>query len=231
MMPGDFIAVAEDCGLIVPIGEWVIEQACWQAAQWPEEIRVAINLSAVQFRAVGIVPTIRDAIANNGVAAGRIDFEITETVLLRNNERNMAILQQLREIGVGIVMDDFGVGYSSLSYMRDFPITKVKIDRSFIKDLTIRPDAVFFVRAIVELCGNLGLAVTAEGIETLDQLAILLDEGCGLLQGYLLGRPGPAAAASELIGRGRLIPARETLPPPPAHTTRRTGEVRRIAAE
>ena len=211
LTPADFLSVAEDCGLIVPIGEWVIQQACWQAAQWPEDIRVAINLLAPQFRAVGIVTLIRETIAAMDIRPDRLEFEIAEAVLLQNNERNRAILQQLQDLGVGLVMDDFGAGYSSLSYLRDFPIHRVKVQRCFIGDLTARPDAVFFLRATVDLCRNLGISVTAEGVESIGELAQLLDEGVARLQGYLIGRPGPAAAATELIGAGRLIPSGETL--------------------
>jgi diguanylate cyclase (GGDEF)-like protein len=211
LTPADFLAVAEDCGLIVPIGEWVIQQACWQAAQWPNHIRIAINLLAPQFRAVGIVPLIRETIAATDIRPERLEFEVGEAVLLQNNERNRAILRQLQDVGVGLVLTDFGAGYSSLSYLCDFPVNRVKIQRSFIRDLTTRSDAAFFLRATVDLCRNLGILVTAEGVESLEQLALLLDEGCGLLQGYFIGRPGPGAVAIELIGAGRLIPARETL--------------------
>ncbi|MGD0723366.1 MAG: EAL domain-containing protein [Roseiarcus sp.] len=209
IMPGDFVGAAEESGLIIPIGEWVIQQACRQAAQWPEEIGIAVNLSPVQFRAASLVPTILDALAATGLAARRLELEITESVLLHNDRRNLAILHELRALGAGVVMDDFGIGYSSMSYLRQFPFSKIKIDRSFINDLTYRTEAVYFVRAIVDLCRNLKITTTAEGVESIEQLSILLHEGCGELQGYLLGRPMLAACTEGQIDSGRLIPSRK----------------------
>jgi diguanylate cyclase (GGDEF)-like protein len=201
VLPGDFISVAEDCGLIIDIGEWVIQQACLQAARWPDEIHVAVNLSPVQFRAANLVDVVRDSLDAAGVPARRLELEITETVLLQGNYRNLAVMHQLRAIGIGIVMDDFGVGYSSLSYLRRFPFNRVKIDQSFVRDLTTREDAVFIVRAIVCLCRNLGIRTTAEGVENTEQRDILLSEGCTELQGYLFGAPEPAASVGR-IGSG-----------------------------
>jgi diguanylate cyclase (GGDEF)-like protein len=208
ILPGEFIGAAEENGLIIPIGEWVIRQACRQAAQWPEQISIAVNLSPVQFRAASLASTIRDALAATGLAARRLELEITESVLLHSDRRNLAILHQLRDLGVGVVMDDFGIGYSSMSYLRQFPFSKVKIDRSFVNDLTCRTEAVYFVRAIVDLCRNLKITTTAEGVESIDQLSMLLEEGCGELQGYLLGRPMPGACTEGPIESGRLIPPR-----------------------
>jgi EAL domain-containing protein (putative c-di-GMP-specific phosphodiesterase class I) len=223
--PGEFMAVAEETGLIIPIGEWVVRQACRQAALWPDEIKIAVNLSPVQFRAVSLVPVIQEALSTAGLAASRLELEITESVLLQSNERNLAILVQLRNLGISIAMDDFGVGYSSMSYLRRFPFDKIKIDQSFVRDLTIQPELVYFVRAIVDLCRNLGIKTTVEGVETLDQLSILLDEECTELQGYLFGRPAPADCTDELIRRGRLIPSRtRRLAPPPLSANLRLGE-------
>jgi diguanylate cyclase (GGDEF)-like protein len=207
--PADFIPVAEDSGLIVPIGEWVIGEACRQAATWPEPIRVAVNLSPVQFRAVSLVPTIEDALARSGLAANRLELEITESVMLQDNDRNLTILHQIRDLGIRIAMDDFGVGYSSMSYLRRFPFDRIKIDRMFVADLEQAGEAVYFVRAIVGLCRNLGILTTAEGVETAEQRELLLAEGCDEIQGYLLGRPAPASEASALAAAATL------LPPPP----------------
>jgi EAL domain-containing protein (putative c-di-GMP-specific phosphodiesterase class I) len=203
--PDDFIPVAEASGLIIEIGEWVIAQACRQAARWPDPIHVAVNLSPVQFRAVNLVDVVRDCLASAGLAARRLELEITETVLLQGTERNVAVMHQLRALGIGIVMDDFGVGYSSLSYLRNFPINRVKIDQTFVHDLTIRQDAIFIVRAIIGLCRNLGIATTAEGVETTGQLDILLAEGCNALQGHLFGSPQPAADLALLPGAATLV--------------------------
>jgi diguanylate cyclase (GGDEF)-like protein len=204
--PGDFIPVAEESGLIVPIGEWVLGEACRRAATWPGHIRVAVNLSAVQFRAVSLVPTIQDALARSGLPASRLELEITESVLLQDNDRNLTILHQIRNLGIRIAMDDFGVGYSSMSYLRRFPFDRIKIDRMFVADLENSGEAVYFVRAIVGLCKNLGILTTAEGVETEEQRSLLVEEGCDEIQGYLLGRPAPASEASALARAANLLP-------------------------
>jgi diguanylate cyclase (GGDEF)-like protein len=223
--PGDFIAVSEETGLIIPIGEWVIVEACRQAARWPARIGVSVNVSPAQFRAVSLVPVIKEALAESGLAPERLEIEITESVLLHSNERNLATLHQLRELGVSIAMDDFGVGYSSMSYLTKFPFDRLKIDRSFVGNLMKRPEAVFFVRAIVDLCRNLGIKTTAEGVESAEQLAILLDEGCTQLQGYLFGRPSPAEQAEAFMGGGSLIPLQTLRRPPPPSTAERRMEM------
>jgi diguanylate cyclase (GGDEF)-like protein len=206
--PLEFIGLSEETGLIIPIGEWVVAEACRQAGLWPERIGIAVNISPVQFRAVSLVPVIQEALSASDLAPNRLEIEITESVLLQSNERNLAILHQLRDLGVSIAMDDYGVGYSSLSYLRKFPFDRIKIDQSFVRDLAKKPKAVFFVRAIVELCSNLGIKTTAEGVETPEQLSVLLDEGCSHVQGYLLGRPSSAERADEFVRGGRMIPPR-----------------------
>ena len=198
--PGDFIPVAEDCGLIGPIGEWVLGQACRDAVGWPDDIHVAVNFSPVQFRDGRLVETVAAILAASGLSARRLELEITETVLLTNNAANLSVLHELRDLGIGIVMDDFGIGYSSLSYLRYFPFDKIKIDQSFIKEITIREDVLFIVRAISRLCRDLGIRATAEGVETKEQLTILLAEGCPEAQGYFFGHPRPADQLGELIG-------------------------------
>ncbi len=199
--PADFIPLAEETGLIVPIGEWVLRQCCAEAAKWPAGIKVAVNLSPVQFRDGGLVATVEAAIAAAGIAADRLELEITEAVLLENSEASLAALHQLRALGVGIAMDDFGTGYSSLSYLRSFPFDKIKIDRSFIRGLDGSKDSVAIIRAISGLGADLGLVTTAEGVETGQQLELVRALGCTEVQGYLIGRPQPACEVPFLLRR------------------------------
>jgi diguanylate cyclase (GGDEF)-like protein len=191
--PQDFIPVAEETGLIIPIGEWVVRQACRDAAHWPADMHVSVNLSPIQFRSTNLVDMVRDALADAGLEAGRLEMEITESVLLHSNERNLAIMHEFHASGIGIVMDDFGVGYSSLNYLRQFPFQRIKIDRCFVADLGISRDAVCVVRAILGLCRDLDIRTIAEGVETVEQMEILLAEGCTDMQGYLFSRPKPIA--------------------------------------
>src|SRR5581483_6125532 len=199
--PADFIPLAEETGLIVPIGEWALRQFCAEAAKWPAGIKVAVNLSPVQFRDGGLVATVEAAIAAAGIAADRLELEITEAVLLENSEASLAALHQLRALGVGIAMDDFGTGYSSLSYLRSFPFDKIKIDRSFIRGLDGSKDSVAIIRAISGLGADLGLITTAEGVETGQQLELVRALGCTEVQGYLIGRPQPACEVPCLLRR------------------------------
>jgi diguanylate cyclase (GGDEF)-like protein len=203
--PADFIPVAEECGLIIELGEWVIRQACRQAALWPEDVHLAVNLSPVQFRAANLVSVVHEALTAAGIDARRLELEMTESVLLQSNPRNMAVMHQLRASGIGIVMDDFGVGTSSLRLLRSFPFDRVKIDQSFVSDLTTTDDAIFIVRAIIGLCRNLGIRTTAEGVENAEQLDILLEEGCTELQGALFSRPQQACDLDVLHNGARLI--------------------------
>jgi diguanylate cyclase (GGDEF)-like protein len=193
--PVEFIPMAEETGLIVPIGAWVLQQACQEARNWPASVKVAVNLSAVQFKDKALIATVRAALADAGLPATRLDLEITETMLLKNSAETLATLHQLRDLGAGISMDDFGTGYSSLSYLRSFPFDKIKIDQSFVRDLSERPDSIAIVRAIVCLGRSLGMVTTAEGVETDDQLAQLRREGCTEVQGYLFSRPTSAENA------------------------------------
>ncbi len=197
--PADFIPLAEETGLIVPIGEWALRQCCAEAAKWPAGIKVAVNLSPVQFRDGGLVATVEAAIAAAGIAASRLELEITEAVLLENSEASLAALHQLRALGVGIAMDDFGTGYSSLSYLRSFPFDKIKIDRSFIRGLDGSKDSVAIIRAISGLGADLGLITTAEGVETAQQLELVRALGCTEVQGYLISRPQPAREVPCLL--------------------------------
>jgi EAL domain-containing protein (putative c-di-GMP-specific phosphodiesterase class I) len=190
--PIEFIPLAEETGSIVPIGAWVLKQACLEAANWPGSVKVAVNLSAAQFRNKSLVETVKHALSTSGVSATRLELEITESVLLRSSADTLATLHELRNLGASISMDDFGTGYSSLSYLRSFPFDKIKIDQSFIRDLSERRDSIAIVRAIASLGRSLGIITTAEGVETQDQLTLLRLEDCTEAQGYLFSRPTSA---------------------------------------
>ncbi|MDB5616075.1 EAL domain-containing protein [Tardiphaga sp.] len=197
--PADFIPVAEDIGLIVTLGEWVLRKACAEAVKWPDDIKIAVNLSPVQFRNRNLVQVVVAALAYSGLSPLRLELEITESLFLAETESNIAVLHQLRALGVRISMDDFGTGYSSLSYLRSFPFDKIKIDRSFVKDLVGRPDCVAIVRAISGLGRSLNITTTAEGVETIDQLDWLRAEGCNEVQGFLFSAARPASEVEELL--------------------------------
>jgi diguanylate cyclase (GGDEF)-like protein/PAS domain S-box-containing protein len=190
--PAQFIPLAEETGLIVPLGEWVLRTACAEAMSWPADTKVAVNVSPVQFRKGDLVDTVACALVDSGLPPERLELEITESVLLHHNEGNLAILAALKSLGVAIVLDDFGTGYSSLSYLKMFPFDKIKIDRSFVSDLSSRPDCAAIVCAVINLAQILNMVATAEGVETQDQLLMLRAAGCAYAQGYLLGRPVPA---------------------------------------
>jgi diguanylate cyclase (GGDEF)-like protein len=185
--PDAFIPVAEEVGLIVPLGDWVLKQACRDAVKWPDKLTVAVNLSAMQFRNPTLALSVIAALGQSGLAASRLELEITET------------LHQIRALGVRICMDDFGTGYSSLSYLRSFPFDKIKIDRSFIRELGKENDAVAIIRAVMRLGSSLGMITTAEGVETEEQLEILRAEGCMQVQGYLFSRPKPVTEVPALL--------------------------------
>jgi diguanylate cyclase (GGDEF)-like protein len=200
--PGTFIPLAEEIGFIVPLGEWVIRQACATAARWPGDGRVAINISAVQFRNPGLLQVIIGALATSGLQPTRLEIEITETVLLQNKEATLAVLHQLRELGVRIALDDFGTGYSSLTYLQSFPFDKIKIDRSFVKDITENTGSLNIVRAVAALANGMGMTATAEGVETREQLDTITSEGCTEMQGFLFSRPLPAREIERLFLSG-----------------------------
>jgi diguanylate cyclase (GGDEF)-like protein len=191
--PATFIPLAEEIGFIVPLGEWVIRQACATAAQWPDDLHVAVNISAIQFRHPGLMQVIVGALAASGLSPTRLEIEITETVLLHNREATLAVLHQLRELGIRIAMDDFGTGYSSLTYLQSFPFDKIKIDRSFVKNVTENSSSLNIVRAVAALANGMGMTATAEGVETTEQLDRIASEGCTEMQGFLFSRPLPAA--------------------------------------
>ncbi|MER9032228.1 EAL domain-containing protein [Mesorhizobium sp. M0674] len=196
--PDDFIAAAEDSGLIVPLGEWALKQACSVAAGWPPGMRIAVNVSAVQIRSADFARSVISALAVSGVPASRLELEITETVLMDESETVLKTLRQLRELGIRIALDDFGTGYSSLGYLRRFPVDKIKIDRSFIHDIDNK-DTAAIVRTIIGLGAELGITVTAEGVETEAQLDILRKAGCVEAQGFLIGMPSKAADMARLL--------------------------------
>jgi diguanylate cyclase (GGDEF)-like protein len=197
--PAEFIPVAEDIGLIPTIGEWVLREACAEASRWPDDIKVAVNLSPVQFRSRNLTQIVLSALAQSGLSPKRLELEITESIFLAETEANLATLHRLREFGVRISMDDFGTGYSSLSYLRSFPFDKIKIDRSFVRDLSERPDCVAIVRAISGLGRSLNISTTAEGVETMDQLDTLRAEGCTEVQGFLFSAARPADEVRALL--------------------------------
>jgi diguanylate cyclase (GGDEF)-like protein len=199
--PLDFIPLAEETGLIVPIGEWVLRRACAEAMHWPAHISVAVNLSPAQFRARNLALTVMSALAQSGLPAHRLELEITEAVLLVDSEFTLETLHNLRNLGVRIAMDDFGTGYSSLSYLRSFPFDKIKIDRSFVHDLASSADSQAIIRAVAGLGSALGMTTTGEGVETSDELDYLASEGCTEAQGYLLGRPMPAGEIQQLFAK------------------------------
>ena len=199
ILPTDFVPLAEETGLIVPIGDWVLRKACADAAGWPPDVDVAVNLSPAQFKNRKLVASIIAALSASGLAAHRLELEITESVLLHDSAATLEALHKLREYGVRISMDDFGTGYSSLSYLRSFPFDKIKIDQSFIHELAAQGDSIAIVRAVTGLGKSLGIATTAEGVETDEQLALLRAEGCTQVQGYLFSVPQPAAEVMKML--------------------------------
>ena len=198
--PDQFIPLAEEIGLIVAIGEWVLAEACREAASWAGG-KIAVNLSPAQFASPGLVDAVTGALCGSGLAAARLELEITETVMLQDTEETLATLHRLKALGVRIAMDDFGTGYSSLSYLQRFPFDKVKIDRCFTQQLGVSRQSEPIVRAVVGLCAGLEMVTTAEGVETDDQLCRLAEAGCQEAQGYLFSKPRPAAEIAEIVRR------------------------------
>jgi diguanylate cyclase (GGDEF)-like protein/PAS domain S-box-containing protein len=191
--PDKFIPLAEEIGIVIPLGEWIIRQACRDAARWPEHVKLALNLSPVQFRNSGLIDVIVGAVGESGLTPDRLELEVTETVLLQKNAANVSVLHHLQAFGACIALDDFGTGYSSLSYLRMFPFNKIKIDRSFVAELSSRADCAAIVCAITGLARSLNVETTAEGVETQQQFELLRVAGCTQAQGYLFSRPCPAA--------------------------------------
>jgi len=197
--PGEFIPIAELSGLIVPIGEWVLKEACRQAQTWPHDIRVAVNFSTVQFQSTGLTNVVFQTLATSGLAPDRLEVEITETLFLESSGQILEILHALKAIGVRIALDDFGTGFSSLSYLRRFPFDKIKIDRSFILELLSEKEASAVVKAITDLAAALDMETTAEGVEQAEQVEALRAFGCTNVQGYLFSRPVPAGEVLPML--------------------------------
>ena len=200
--PAEFIPIAEETGLIIPLGEWVLRGACQETANWPTNIKVAVNLSPAQLNSRNFTDVVVNALAASGVSANRLQLEITETVLLQNTFNTLATLQKLRALGVQIALDDFGTGYSSLSYLRSFPFDKIKIDRSFIQDLMNGAEPLAIVHAIAGLAKSLNMTSTAEGVETKQQLEALQALGCIEMQGYLFSHARPPAEIARMFLNG-----------------------------
>ena len=204
--PTDFVPLAEEIGVIVPIGEWVLRTACKQAAAWPASMAVSVNLSPVQFRSGKLLDTIVSALAYSGLPAERLELEITEGALLDNADDVLRALENIRALGVTIAMDDFGTGYSSLGYLQRFPFDRIKIDQSFVRDLDVHADRRAIVRAVAMLASAMGMRTIAEGVETEAELACIRAEGCDEVQGFLVGRPLDPEAALTLISSSTPIP-------------------------
>jgi EAL domain-containing protein (putative c-di-GMP-specific phosphodiesterase class I) len=197
--PGMFIPIAEETGLIVPIGAWLLRKACFEAATWPAGMGVAVNVSPLQFRFAGFLETVRDALAQSGIDPRRLELEVTEGILIHDTDETLAVLAELRAIGVRLAMDDFGTGYASLGYLRKFRFDKIKIDRSFVQNVGNDPNAEAIVRAVVGLSDALGISTNAEGVESKEQEALLRAHGCREVQGFLYSAAVPPRAFHELI--------------------------------
>ena len=202
--PLEFIPLAEETALIVPIGEWVLRQACTEAMKWPGDIKVAVNLSPAQFKMRNLSQVVISALTRSGLPAQRLELEITESVLLLSNESTLKTLHQLRSFGVRISMDDFGTGYSSLSYLRSFPFDKIKIDQSFVRDLATNAESKAIVRAVTALGNGLGMMTTGEGVETREEFEYLKQEGCTEAQGYFISKPRPAGEVLKMLSEQRV---------------------------
>jgi diguanylate cyclase (GGDEF)-like protein len=205
--PGEFIPIAEDAGLINELGEWVLRTACAEAARWPGHITLAVNVSPVQLKNPNLALKVIGALAASGLAANRLEVEITEAVLIRDDDTALAILHQLREVGVRIALDDFGTGYSSLSYLQRFPFDKIKIDRCFVNDVAQPGGSASIVEAVVNIATARHMTTTAEGVETEEQKELLRALGCTHMQGYLFSAARPAAEIRQLLKAGRITAA------------------------
>jgi diguanylate cyclase (GGDEF)-like protein/PAS domain S-box-containing protein len=199
--PSDFIPLAEESGLIFEMGQWILREACREAASWPVPLQVAVNLSPAQFMHGDVVSLVHSILLETGLTPGRLELEITEGVLIEDFDRGLALLRRLKGLGVRVSMDDFGSGYSSLSYLQAFPFDKIKIDRAFIMNLGRNPQSAAIVRAVIGLGHGLEMSIVAEGVETLEQLSFLADEGCDAVQGYFIGKPLPIEQYDALVGR------------------------------
>jgi EAL domain-containing protein (putative c-di-GMP-specific phosphodiesterase class I) len=205
--PAEFIPIAEDAGLIDDLGDWVMRTACAEAATWPDHIRIAVNVSPIQLKCQTLAIRIASALAASGLWPDRLELEITEAVLIRDDVAALAILHQLRDIGVRIALDDFGTGYSSLSYLKRFPFDKIKIDRCFVSDLSETDGSSSIVQAVVNIAAALNMTTVAEGVETRDQRELLSRLGCTEMQGYLFSAPRPAAEVKPFFATDSADPS------------------------
>jgi len=213
VQPSDFIPLAEESGLIVEMGKWILREACREAASWPMPLQIAVNLSPVQFMHGDVVSLVHSILLETGLSPGRLELEITEGVLIEDFDRGLALLRRLKGLGVRISMDDFGSGYSSLSYLQAFPFDKIKIDRAFVMNLGRNPQSAAIVRAVIGLGHGLEMSIVAEGVETQEQLSFLAEQGCDAVQGYFIGKPLPISQYDALVGRAvgdAILPARKT---------------------
>src|SRR5262249_38802762 len=201
------IPLAEENGLIMAIGEWVLREACREAASWPRHLQIAVNLSPIQFRHGDLAALVHAILLETGLNPTRLELEITAGVLIGEFSRAVSILRRLKALGVRIAMDDFGAGYPSLSYLQSFPFDTIKIDRAFISNVDCNPQSAAIVRAVIGLARGLSVPVVAEGVETEDQLAFLEREACDEVQGYLVGRPAPIETYAGIIGRPEIARA------------------------
>jgi EAL domain-containing protein (putative c-di-GMP-specific phosphodiesterase class I) len=199
--PSEFIPAAEESGLILPLARELLRQACTEAASWEKRLRIAVNVSPLQFRHGDLPGLIDEVLVETGLEPERLELEITEGVMITDFDRTMLVLHRIKAFGVRIALDDFGTGYSSLSYLHMFPLSTLKIDRSFVANLGVASEAAAITRAVIALGHALGIEVIAEGVETREQLDFLIDEGCNYMQGYMLGRPLPAEQYADLTGR------------------------------
>ena len=209
--PALFIPVAEDSGLILPLGEWALREACRKAALWPDDLHIAVNLSPMQFQAPNLFNLIEGILAETGLAPHRLELEITERIFMENNDNTLSTLRRIKELGVRVSLDDFGTGYSSLSYLRSFPFDKIKVDRAFISDLKESSDHVVIVQAVVSIARALGMTTTAEGVETEEQQKFLTTLGCDEVQGYLFSAPVPIENVPELIAKWAIQKSKKTM--------------------
>jgi diguanylate cyclase (GGDEF)-like protein len=202
--PGTFIPIAEQCSLIIPLGEWILREACREASSWIKPLKVAVNISPIQFHHGDLPRLVHSVLLETGLSPDRLELEITEGVLIDDFSRAVSVLRKLKTLGVHIAMDDFGSGYSSLSYMHAFPFEKIKIDRTFVDGLETNHHSMAIVRAIITLGHSLNIPILAEGVETESQLNFLAKEKCDEVQGFLIGKPLPIAAYSHLVNNGQL---------------------------
>jgi len=197
--PGDFMPVAEESGLVVPLGEWVLRQACMDAKSWPKDVRLAVNFSALQFTRGNVVEMVRRALKDTKFPASRLEMEITESVLMNDADSVLASIDELREMGMRVALDDFGTGYSSLAYLSRFRPNKVKIDQSFVRDMSKNGASLAIIKAVKAMVTELGIDMLVEGVETLEQLEILREHGADEAQGYLFSKPRPANEIARFV--------------------------------